>query len=736
MCFHVIQATHCPAAWDGFSCWAPTLAGATATSSCPSFKGSDITKSAFRVCSGTGKWLDKDGIPSSTGWTNYTPCLTPEILEIIRKLGSHDEAETKINIASNTRILEFVGLSLSLAALLLSLLIFYYFRTLRNSRTRLHRHLFIALVIQVAIRLTVYTDQLLTRPIEVDGNGNITKHDNNVRRGIDNTPILCEASYISLEYARTAMFMWMFVEGLFLHNMITVTVFEERLSPIVYPMVGWIVPIPLTVAWAVVTHWQYGHSTCWWGYNFTGYFWILEGPRLAVLMVNLAFLLNILRVLVTKLRQSNSSETQQALKAVKAALVLLPLLGLTNLLNMLDAPLEKSPFQFALWSYTTHLLTSTQGFILAFLYCFRNGEVQMAVRKFVRIRILGNSKHILTQNLSKKPIPMSALDNPTIFHPDSGGVSRMHINQSQRSMHSTLQSSHLTHLHQSSKASPNHPPPPLMVRTYSNGVIKQTTLRVAVTDPHRSGCSPHSNKHNENLRPLLYKRVDESTSKSTTSPIIKPMTSSSAGGIVGAAGDSRNFCRPSPVSAPALTTIHQEATTKTKGEIPVRRIRLAQLSNWRMFIIPELFRRKSNKFRRGNKNEDGTNDDAGSLASSESSGSSSSASPDKEERLEEVFNEQEEIKDDKGKDETCHHFETDSSSRDQEKHVDVDEMDEDEFVSIEMNLESGVSISQNSPRNESSSFCNSGQQLVDNNEIDLDNEETEQLSMEIDIVVK
>lgn len=42
---------------------------------------------------------------------------------------------------------------------------------------------------------------------------------------------------------------------------------------------------------------------------------------------------------------------------------------------MVDAPLEKSPFQFAVWSYTTHFLTSTQGLILAFLYCFRNGEV-------------------------------------------------------------------------------------------------------------------------------------------------------------------------------------------------------------------------------------------------------------------------------------------------------------------------------------------------------------------------
>ncbi|CAG7731495.1 unnamed protein product, partial [Allacma fusca] len=105
----------------------------------------------------------------------------------------------------------------------------------------------------------------------------------------------------------------------------------------------------------------------------------------------MAFLLNILRVLVTKLRQSRSSETHQARKSVKAALVLLPLLGLTNFLNMLDAPLERSAIVFGLWSYTTHILTSCQGLILAFLYCFRNGEVQMALKKFVRYRMFHGS---------------------------------------------------------------------------------------------------------------------------------------------------------------------------------------------------------------------------------------------------------------------------------------------------------------------------------------------------------
>jgi hypothetical protein len=63
-------------------------------------------------------------------------------------------------------------------------------------------------------------------------------------------------------------------------------------------------------------------------------------------------------------------------KAVRAALVLLPLLGITNLVNMTEAPLERTVWEFALWSYSTHFLTSFQGFFIAFLYCFLNGEVR------------------------------------------------------------------------------------------------------------------------------------------------------------------------------------------------------------------------------------------------------------------------------------------------------------------------------------------------------------------------
>ena len=44
--------------------------------------------------------------------------------------------------------------------------------------------------------------------------------------------------------------------------------------------------------------------------------------------VNLFFLLNIVRVLVTKLRDTHRAETNMYMKAVRATLILVPLLGI------------------------------------------------------------------------------------------------------------------------------------------------------------------------------------------------------------------------------------------------------------------------------------------------------------------------------------------------------------------------------------------------------------------------
>lgn len=49
------------------------------------------------------------------------------------------------------------------------------------------------------------------------------------------------------------MFMWMFLEGLYLHNVVSVTVFQGRFPHKVYAIVGWGSPFLLTVIWAIIT---------------------------------------------------------------------------------------------------------------------------------------------------------------------------------------------------------------------------------------------------------------------------------------------------------------------------------------------------------------------------------------------------------------------------------------------------------------------------------------------------
>jgi corticotropin releasing hormone receptor 1 len=75
--------------------------------------------------------------------------------------------------------------------------------------------------------------------------------------------------------------------------------------------------------------------------------WIFQGPTVAVLLLNLAFLLAIMWVLITKLRSANTVETQQYHKAAKALLVLMPLLGITYVITIYaPTPDKKSEIIF------------------------------------------------------------------------------------------------------------------------------------------------------------------------------------------------------------------------------------------------------------------------------------------------------------------------------------------------------------------------------------------------------
>ncbi|KAJ8314000.1 hypothetical protein KUTeg_008561, partial [Tegillarca granosa] len=119
---------------------------------------------------------------------------------------------------------------------------------------------------------------------------------------------LCKIVLTLSQYPLLAIIFWMFVEGLFLHNRIVVSVFSTESPLKLFVFIGWV------------------------------------------------FLINIIRVLVTKLK-TNNSEAAQIKKAIKATVILMPLLGLTNLLFLWN-PEDGGSLQIA-YHVTNAVLYST-----------------------------------------------------------------------------------------------------------------------------------------------------------------------------------------------------------------------------------------------------------------------------------------------------------------------------------------------------------------------------------------
>ncbi|XP_071546262.1 corticotropin-releasing factor receptor 2-like [Panulirus ornatus] len=356
------DGVYCNATWDTLYCWPATQAGSTVRESCANIF-SDVPDllnypdaMAYRECDPSGQWL-------WGGWTNYSQCLS--VIE--HQVGS-------AGVVDAVRYITFIGALLSLLTLTITIFIFTYFRTLECDRLRVHRNLVVSLIIRFLVMV------VLTEPF-------ISNRHTLTYRDLD---WLCKSLLALRMYAQMASINWMFVEGLFLHSRLTSNVFDSGAPFALYYIIGWGCPLVFLVAWAATMS-TYYPVNCWRGYSALSYVWILVAPMVTALMINLMFLVNIIRILVTKLQASDA----QIRKAIKATIVLFPLLGITNLLFAIN-PGDKGNLEDA-YMLTNALLQSSQGVFVSVLYCYLNGEVQELLRKRwrqYRVRQLGHcSRH-------------------------------------------------------------------------------------------------------------------------------------------------------------------------------------------------------------------------------------------------------------------------------------------------------------------------------------------------------
>ncbi|RUS72066.1 hypothetical protein EGW08_020171 [Elysia chlorotica] len=330
---------YCDSDWDSFLCWIATPAGQELSQPCPPFSHVVIANAnATRECQQNGTWRN----------TDYKACMhenfPPHILD----------SYTYSNQLAGVRIVYAIGYSLTILALIVALAIFGYFRSLRCLRNIIHCNLLCAFLLNSIAWLFLHSA---------------------VTKLLHAHPNLCSGMAIVVHHLHSIPFYWMFIEGLYLFTIIVWAFSAAKIRLWYYLLLGWGVPVIPTVVWAVVKL-HYANKDCL--LDDTDYDYIIYGPVLLLLALNVFFITAIIWVLVTKLRASNTLETRQSRKATKATVVLFPLLGVTYIF-FLKTPIQSKGVH-ATFNYVNAILQSFQGLFVAIIYCFLNGEVRSLVR--------------------------------------------------------------------------------------------------------------------------------------------------------------------------------------------------------------------------------------------------------------------------------------------------------------------------------------------------------------------
>ncbi|XP_078703654.1 parathyroid hormone/parathyroid hormone-related peptide receptor-like [Branchiostoma floridae x Branchiostoma belcheri] len=375
--------TYCPPEWDLVTCWPYGEPGKKVDLLCPAYLPDFNNKGhVFRFCDVNGKWVVNPA--TNKTYANYSACLEerqsrripPEVLQRVTTLYT-------------------VGYSVSLGSLFIAFIILASFKRLHCTRNYVHMHLFMSYMLRALFILV--KDAVL----DIGASGSAES-----QRG---TPG-CKVVQTIFMYFMATNYFWILVEGLYLHNLIFVSVFSERKFFYGFIAIGWVFPLTFVVPWVAVRATL--EDTGCWDSDEKGYTWIYKAPIVAAILLNFFLFLNILRVLAKKMRspasvadQNNqqccaccfggqpqepsgrrgsrrrsSIQLQMPMKLAKSTLVLIPLFGV-HYIVFAGMPDNVGGVAYEVRLYFDLFFNSFQGFFVSILYCFLNGEVKAEFKR-------------------------------------------------------------------------------------------------------------------------------------------------------------------------------------------------------------------------------------------------------------------------------------------------------------------------------------------------------------------
>uniref|UniRef100_A0AAQ5XVX9 Adenylate cyclase activating polypeptide 1a (pituitary) receptor type I n=1 Tax=Amphiprion ocellaris TaxID=80972 RepID=A0AAQ5XVX9_AMPOC len=341
----------CEWMWDNLTCWQAARIGEVVVVNCPElfhdFMGpEDEMGKISRNC-------------TEDGWSEPFPHYVDVCFfydNTTKPVGPSDMYYASV------KALYTVGYSTSLVSLTTAMVILCRFRKLHCTRNFIHMNLFVSFILR-AISVFIKDGVLYAQ----EDSDHCFVH-----------TVACKAVMVFFHYCVMSNYFWLFIEGLYLFTLLVETFFPERRYFYWYTIVGWGTPTICVTVWAALR--LHFHDTgCWDTNENTALWWVIKGPVVASIMINFVLFIGIIIILVQKLQSPDigGNESSIYLRLARSTLLLIPLFGIHYTVFAFSpedvSKRERLVFELGLGSF--------QGFVVAVLYCFLNGEVQSEIKR-------------------------------------------------------------------------------------------------------------------------------------------------------------------------------------------------------------------------------------------------------------------------------------------------------------------------------------------------------------------
>ncbi|XP_057618771.1 pituitary adenylate cyclase-activating polypeptide type I receptor isoform X3 [Chionomys nivalis] len=360
----------CPGMWDNITCWKPAQIGEMVLVSCP-----DV----FRIFNPDQVWMTETigdfGFADSNsleitdmgvvgrnctedGWSEPFP-------HYFDACGFDDyepESGDQDYYYLSVKALYTVGYSTSLVTLTTAMVILCRFRKLHCTRNFIHMNLFVSFMLRA---ISVFIKDWILYAEQDSSHCFIST-------------VECKAVMVFFHYCVVSNYFWLFIEGLYLFTLLVETFFPERRYFYWYTIIGWGTPTVCVTVWAVLRLY-FDDAGCWDMNDSTALWWVIKGPVVGSIMVNFVLFIGIIIILVQKLQSPDmgGNESSIYLRLARSTLLLIPLFGIHYTVFAFSpenvSKRERLVFELGLGSF--------QGFVVAVLYCFLNGEVQAEIKR-------------------------------------------------------------------------------------------------------------------------------------------------------------------------------------------------------------------------------------------------------------------------------------------------------------------------------------------------------------------